>query len=140
MSEFLMFIYDTLKFNCSSIEDCGVTETETILAGSIKKAKASYDLVKKERDDATAAAAALTKSGRKQLTRHERESIKLHMDASLESMVHIPKVLSVYQDSLSRFFTNGKVLTDEMKVYCDTFLKEVKEFEEANVESKDSKY
>lgn len=132
-----MFIYDTLKFNCSSIEDCSVTESEFILSGSIKKARESYDVVKKER---STGASLLTKSARKQLTKHERDAIKLHMDASLESMVHIPKVLSVCQDSLARFFTNGKILTDEMKAYSDTFLKEVKEFEEANVESKDSKF
>ena len=134
MTEFLMYVYDMLKFNCSSIEDCSVTETKAILEGSIKKAKESYEKVNKERGEPVS----LSKSARKQLAKHEREAIKLHMDASLESMVHIPKVLSVCQDSLSNLFGSGKAMTDEMKAYCDTFLKEVKEFEEANVESKDS--
>ena len=129
-----MYVYDMLKFNCSSIEDCSVTETKAILEGSIKKAKESYEKVNKERGEPVS----LSKSARKQLAKHEREAIKLHMDASLESMVHIPKVLSVCQDSLSNLFGSGKAMTDEMKAYCDTFLKEVKEFEEANVESKDS--
>lgn len=129
-----MFVYDALKFSCSSIEDCSVADTDAILEGPIKKAKESYAKVKKDQEEPVS----MSKSVRKQLAKNEREAIKFSMDASLKSMIHIPKVLSVYQDSLSHFFGSGKIFTDEMKAYCDTFLKEVKEFEEANVESKDS--